>query len=206
MGGEGSMANMIASLRFNKNQLRRKRLFKKERSFLNLKKEYFKAANGEKNLRNATPSELRKIREKVLAHRKYENRIQFVVAFVFIFVIGILTFKYYRYYKKESQEYNRAIESVQFEKKLKKYLFFISDGDKWIGENHWNNAIFQYKEAIKVFPAEFDANYRLAVAYSYTCKYEHTHCEEGIILTAKLKKQFPDKPKILELETVFPQN
>jgi len=206
MGGEGSMANMIASLRYNKNQLRRKRLFKKERSFLNLKKEYFKAANGEKNLRNATPAELRKIREKVLAHRKHENRILFVVVFVFIFIIGILTFRYYNYYKKESQEYTWAIENVQFEKKLEKYLFFISDGDKWIEEKHWNNAIFQYKEALKVFPAEFDANYRLALAYSYKCKNENKNCEEGKILISKIKKQFPDNSEVLEIETVFQQN
>ena len=57
-------------------------------------------------------------------------------------------------------------------KKRSDYLFFIRDGDKYIEEEKWHNAIFQYTEALKLFPKEFDANYRLSLAYSYSCSYE----------------------------------
>lgn len=205
MGGEGSMAYMIASLRNNKRLLRRKRLFEKERTFLNIKKEYYKASQGKVDLKKATPKELKKIRDKVLANRRSENRTQFTVLCFLILIIGFGAFKFFKAEKNKFKTYNNDSERVESAEKIEKYMFFIADGDKWIQKKHWNNAVFQYREALSVFPNEYDANYRLSLAYSYLCQNKNVNCKEGKKLISKLKKQFPNKNEILEIEVIFDQ-
>ncbi len=73
MGGGGSIQGMITSLKNNRKLLRKKRLFRPEKTFLRIKKEYIKSAEGELNLKNATGRQLRDIRVKVLKRRKKMN-------------------------------------------------------------------------------------------------------------------------------------
>ena len=206
MGGEGSMAYMIASLRDNKRLLRRKRLFEKERTFLNIKKEYYKASQGRIDFKKASPTELKKIREKVIANRKSENRTKLIVFCFSFFFIGIIISKIIEVENNRANMYNESNLEIEWIEKTEKYLFFITDGDKWIQNKNWNNAVFQYKEALKIFPDEYDANYRLVLAYSYLCQNKNLECKKGEKLVQKLKKQFPDKNEILEIETIFKQN
>ena len=203
MGGEGSMAHMIISQRNNKKLLRRKRLFEKESTFLSIKKEYYKASQGRVDFKKATPEELKRIRNKVIANRKSEYRIQLIVFCFSILFIGFFTFKIFKSENSKTKAYYNNNMEVELVKKKEKYLFFISDGDKWISEENWSNAIFQYKEALKIFPTEFDANYRLALAYSYSCQNEQINCEIGEKLTDTLKKQFPNRYEILKLDAIF---
>jgi hypothetical protein len=206
MAGEGGMAHMIVSQRNNKRLLRRKRLFEKERTFLSIKKEYYKASQGRVDFKKATPEELKKIRNKVIANRKSENRIQLTVLCFSILIIGFIIFKIVKSENSITKAQQNSNMEVELIKKTEKYMFFISDGDKWISEKNWSNAIFQYKEALKVFPTEFDANYRLALAYSYSCQNEQINCEIGERLTERLIKQFPDKNEILKIDAIFRVN
>ncbi len=58
MGGEGSTQHMIITMRNNLNMLRKKSMFKRERSFLNVKKEYYKASKGKIASKKLTKEEL----------------------------------------------------------------------------------------------------------------------------------------------------
>jgi len=83
------------------------------------------------------------------------------------------------------------------------YSFLIDDGDKWIEKGHWSNAIYRYKDAVKLFPEKNEAKYRLALAYSYNCKYNSKDCETGTRLTDQLLKYQPNEIDFIELKTAF---
>lgn len=83
------------------------------------------------------------------------------------------------------------------------YSYFLEEGDKWIKKRHWHNAIYRYEQAVKLFPNEFEANYRLALAYSYNCKFEKKDCEEGKLLTNRLLKNYSEDKGLQELKIAF---
>ncbi len=200
MFGAGAAAQaMINSIRNNKKLLRRKRLFTRERSFLNLRKAYYKKAGGALELKKASPAQLAKIREKVLRQRKQEAMTMWVIG-IFIASLG-----YYFLYElaKNDQATTEKIRVIEFKKQSEEYLFFIEDGDAWLEKKHWNNAIFQYKKALEIFPAEYDANYRLALAYYNKCLYKNKSCSLGKELTQKLARQYPKKQEVVKLVSLF---
>ena len=90
-----------------------------------------------------------------------------------------------------------------FQEKLNNYAFFISEGDKWIEKQSWNNAIFQYKNAVKEFPEKYEANYRLALGYSYKCKFKNKDCEKGMRLVERLLKVNPNNLDLLILQKIM---
>lgn len=73
MGGEGSTQHMIITMRNNLNMLRKKSMFKRERSFMNIKKEYYKASEGKIAAKKLTKKEVLIIRNKVIKNRRQEN-------------------------------------------------------------------------------------------------------------------------------------
>lgn len=89
------------------------------------------------------------------------------------------------------------------EKKRSGYLFLITEGDMYIEKEEWHNAIFQYTEALKLFPKEFSANYRLALAYTYSCAHKATNCEAAKYTTDKLIDKFPKNPKVHKLKEIL---
>ena len=93
MGGEGSIQGMITSLKNNKKLLRTKRLFKKEKTFLSLKKDYFKASNGVFDFKKISKEELLEIRKKVLKERKKEDLIFATIAITIISILIYFTFQ-----------------------------------------------------------------------------------------------------------------
>ncbi|MGS2765187.1 hypothetical protein [Sinomicrobium sp. M5D2P9] len=73
MSGGGSIQGMINSLKNNKKLLRSKSLFSKEKTFLNIKKEYLKAAGGNLDFKKASKEDITRIRKSVLKERKKDN-------------------------------------------------------------------------------------------------------------------------------------
>ena len=61
----GSVQAMLTILRNNKLLLRKKNIFKKERTFLSIKQEYIRAIPGPYHFKHATKEELKRIREEV---------------------------------------------------------------------------------------------------------------------------------------------
>ena len=88
---------------------------------------------------------------------------------------------------------------LQETKEDNKYLFFITDGDSWLSQRRWHNAIFQYKKALEIKPGNYDALYRLSMAYSFRCVATGVNCEEGKALVKRLQAYQPADPNIEDL-------
>lgn len=203
-GGFGSIDNMIVTLRNNRNLLPTKRSYFKNKDYGTIKKEYYKAAGGSFNVKKASPEQLLFLRNKIIKTRKKE-----ALRFTFLLFIGLplialglyFTFHNFSFGFSNSEA---QITKVNIEKSNEEmYLFYIDDGDKWLSKRNYYNAVFQYKKALQLFPNDFDANYRLALAYSYRCQYDFEDCGIGMQLTNKLEEQFPSNQEIQSIKAVF---
>ena len=65
-------------------------MFKRKRSFLNVKKEYYKASKGKIASKKLTKEELLLIRNKVIANRRKENIRAWLIFFVIVISIIVL--------------------------------------------------------------------------------------------------------------------
>ena len=80
-------------------------------------------------------------------------------------------------------------------------------GDTWIEDEKWNPAIEMYKEALKLAPTNYDARYRLLLAYSYKCENMKFDCDIGQSLSDSLLNEYPDKRNdIVRLDSIFKRN
>ncbi|NER14739.1 hypothetical protein GWK08_14880 [Leptobacterium flavescens] len=195
----GSAQGMVTSIRDNKKLLRRKSMFKKERSFLNTNKDSIKVDRGQVNEKKASSKLLKRIREKVLRERKIEKYNTLLILLLFSPLFIFLIYTSFGSNDKDLA-YAEYQEKIKFDKNYDKYLFFISDGDKWYEERHWNNAVFQYKKALQLFPNEFNASYRLLQAYNSKCQNKSKDCHKGLEIAERLSKEFPENTELLKLE------
>ncbi len=79
----GSVQAMVTSLKNNAMLLRKRSIFKRERSFLNLKDAYFKASKGTILSQILSSEELKAIRTKVIALQKKEFLFDLLVFVIF---------------------------------------------------------------------------------------------------------------------------
>ncbi|AXP83072.1 hypothetical protein CJ739_4014 [Mariniflexile rhizosphaerae] len=189
MFGGGSIQGMITSLNNNKKLLRSKRLFKKEKTFLSLKKEYLKAASGKLDLKKASAKEILEIRKKVIKKRKKEHLIFIAMALIVISIFSYVPLKLI----KQNNLLVKNQQTLEFKEKENKFLILIDDGDNWFKKGDWQNAIFQYQKAKKMFSDNYDVNYRLVNAYSLQCEREIKNCHVAKELLDKLILDFPEK-------------
>ena len=214
MGGAGHMASMNTILSNNKKLLRKVSIFKKDRSFMSSRKAYLKALDGKVDIRKLSKQELRVIREKVIREREKESTRNFIISVLIIIPILFLSYNLYDnfidYQKRKLNENfipDKELEQVLIERekqdKIDKYYFLIDSGDDWIEKKNWKNAIFQYKNAVREFPEKYEANYRLALAYSYKCKFMNKDCDKGLKLVDRLLIVTPNDPNLLILKNIM---
>ncbi|WP_341221017.1 hypothetical protein [Polaribacter atrinae] len=196
MAGGGSIQGMRTSLSNNKRLLRKKSLFRPERTFLSLKSEYIESAGGEIALKKATKSQLRAIRLKIIKEKEGEFYTICITLLVLLSIIGLVT-----YNVSQSNNITKAdVEKIQLKDKAERSLVYILKGDNWLKERSWHNAIFEYEIANKILPNDYVINHRLANAYSLRCENEFKDCLKGKKLVDRLIKQFPQKTELLELK------
>ena len=207
MAGEGSMMHMITTLRNNKYLLRRKRMFKKERTFLSVKKEYYKATKGEINIRKLSKEELLAIRNSVIKSRRSQRFKTLLITSLVLGSIFILVFRFSSKLKKERLEQVKIIEARVFQENLTQnttqYNYFIKEGDLWVTKGNWDNAVFEYKIALKIFPHKHEINYKLALAYVYNCSNFNQDCDKGKKLLDSLLLESPNNVDLLELKYIL---
>lgn len=173
-GGSGNILDMIIRYRNNINLLRESRYFKRHKSIGEIRIEYLKATKRYLSSETATKEQLQAIRQSIIRERKMENAKNLLVIF-FISSAGLfLLIKMFTMFYEEDKKLatNLAIQKEKGQaeakqNKLDKFTFLVSDGDKWSGQSSRNNAIFQYKKALEIFPNNFDVELRLAKAYIY---------------------------------------
>lgn len=213
MSGAGHMHSMNTILRNNKNLLRKISIFKKNNSFMSARKEYIKALNGEIDIKKLSKQELRIIREKVIREREKENIKNSVISILIMIPVIWLSYNLYNNFIQYQNEklndsyvYDKELEQIKInnekQEKIEQYYFYIENGDEWIEKQNWKNAIFQYKNAVREYPEKYEANYRLALAYSYNCKFQNQDCEKGSKLIERLLKVNPDDSDLLTLKRI----
>jgi len=203
IGGFGSINHMIVTLRNNRNLLPVKRSYFKNKDYTNVKNEYYKAAGDSFDIKKATPEQLKFVRETIINKRKREARNFVILLWVGIPLICFGLFKTFQHFSFGFPQINEATELSNEKNNEEKYLFYLEDGDQWLSKRNYYNAVFQYKKAVELFPNDFDANYRLALGYSYRCQYNFEDCRVGKELIDKLEKQFPNDKDIKEVKTIF---
>lgn len=202
--GYGSINHMIVTLRNNKLLLPEKRSFFKPKNYQTTKAEYYKAVDDNFNFKKASAEQLRKVRATVIHKRKREARKFVIVACLALPLIFFGIYQVVDSFRFGTPTLEEKIAKANIEKKNEEqYMFFIEDGDTWLYKRNYYNAVFQYKKALELFPNDFEANYRLALAYSYRCQYNFEDCKNGMQLTKKLAKQFPNNQEIRKIKAVF---
>jgi len=203
-GGAGSILDMIIRYRNNIKMLRKKSIFKREYSFTELKNEYLKTYKGQVSYKTATKEQLAFFRQKFIKQKRMQL-IGTLATFFLVICCTYLTIIFILPLSSQNDTQAMTNKNIEQEKlmtkkeKDEKYLFFITDGDNWLKQNHWHNAIFQYKKALELYPNSYDANYRLALAYSYRCYFEKLNCADGKILIDKLIMSYPDSMNLFNL-------
>lgn len=197
MGGGGSIAGMIASLKANK------ALLGTRRSYFDAKKDYLRAVKGMKiTYKEATKEELNAVKVKIRNQQKAEKRRVLIVLSIVVPIV------FFGIYKMLDSVDKGIVKERIIEKDLlvEKYHFHINDGDKMIKLKKWNNAIFQYTRALEIFPNELDAQYRLSLAYVYKCQYENEGCVWADSLVSRLIIHFPNDIKIQDLKEALKEH
>jgi len=201
MGGEGSIQSMITILRNNKSLLRKKSIFRRETGFARLREEYRYYTEGRIDSKPISEKELSKIRDKIKKqNRRHNFRLALLATSFFIVAIGF-TIKIYN----NLNDYQTVIDNKVSKNNTKKYLFYLADGDKFLEKGEFHNAIFQYLLAKEIYPAEYNVNYRLVLAYGGKCRYEQSGCIEGSKILENLKLQFTEKKELEKLDDYFYQ-
>ncbi|MCB0373345.1 MAG: hypothetical protein KDD31_10075 [Muricauda sp.] len=190
---------MITILRNNRKLLRKRNPFQRGFGFEKLRKEYRTYAQGKLDSRPLSKRERQAIREKIEAENRKDTIKMTLVAILILIALLGLGIRLYGTFQR-NQEF---IAQKELASKTEQYLFYINDGDKWLNQQHWHNAIFQYLLAKNIFPNEYDVNYRLIMAYGGKCKFEGSGCTDGSELLAKLRRQFPNSKDLQPLEEMF---
>ncbi len=185
-------AAMNSVLKNNRNLLRKKSIFKNEERFLRTNPDHLQGIRSKITVQKISAKQLKNIRTKTQKEQKKEI---FKISMFILLSIAILIILFFTLLTPTPQE--RELANIQlaakntaiFEQKKAEFLFFIEDGDTWLKSHKYHNAIFQYKKALEVFPSEYDAHYRLAVAYSFQCQYEFKGCKEGAVEIRNMEKQ-----------------
>lgn len=187
----GSVSAMIQSIRSNK------MLLGHRYTYFDAKQDYLRVAKGLKiSSRKATKEEIWAVKEKIRKQKKSERvKITIVLSFIFpLLIYGMHNFL-------ESHPTGIPNHKIEADKEiLERYQFYIEDGDYMISKGKWNNAIFQYTRASEIYPNEFDAQYRLALAYTYKCQYTKEDCLIGDSLVNILLIQSPKNAEVKGLK------
>lgn len=199
MGGGGSIQGMNNSLNNNRKLLQKPTYFNRKRSLLELRREYQSTINGISDYNMASEDDLKQIRAKIIKQRRKESAITLsifllLLPFVIYFSIG---------YFKTSEIHVTKKEKIELEQKSDKFNFYLADGDNYLKNSQWHNAIFQYKKALDIYPNSYHAQYRLVFAYTYRCRNTQLNCTQASEQINTLLTSYPEKQELIELEQVL---
>lgn len=202
MAGESTIQSMIITLRNNRNLLKSKSPYK-NRSFFNTKSDYVKYSKGNFNLKKATPEQLQAIRTNIKAQRKRDLILK--TGLVICVLIPITWIATLVINSNLSDPPNNETTTITREME-ENFDFYLQDGNNYLRNRKWHNAIFQYEKALEIHPDNYLVNYRLATALTYQCEEKEKNCERAIILLDSLIKTHPKKQKLEYLRVICYDN
>ncbi len=203
LGGFGSIQSMITSLRNNRNLLRnRKKLFQKDFSFAEAKALY-QEKKRILQFKESTPAQLATIREEIRKERRRNTFVYFIAAFFAAVVVGFIGYKVFSPAIVSIKQNHLAERKQEAMEKERKFLFYVTDGDTWFEKGRWHNAIYQYRLAVNLYPADFNARYRLAQALVQHCVHSGEDCRNARITIKQLIKEYPENKALLQTEATL---
>ena len=176
MAGEGFSKHASISLRENRSLMRKKRMFKKERVFLNQKSHDIKTHVNQISTKKASKYQLSKIREKIVDEQRKETMVLFVIGLLCFLFTWLIVSNALEFQEERVNTGKTAGKAQISEEKQRKCLYYISSGDEWFGSKKYYNAAFQYRLALKIFPSDTVALKRLVMAYDLNCSINLRNC------------------------------
>ena len=193
MFGGGSIQGMRNSLSNNKKLLRSKKYFQKERSFLNVKAEYLKAAEGKHKGQHISKEELLIIKQEIRTKISKERRREALILVASLLVmLGLVAFFVVQLIRQDQLVVTHQEELMQQEKESA-YLHLVEKGDDWLKQSKWYNSRFNYKKNQKIYPHAYAIHYRILNSYVLECETDVNHCYQAKQLMDEMLLKFPDK-------------
>ncbi len=154
MGGEGSMQAMNTIIRNNRKLLRKKGIFNRSKSISERKRELLSPVRGALEFKNVSQEELRVLKLKIknkAAKVRIRNNVFLVVI---VFVIFSITKLYSDFYSTLEKEQKIKTEVLRLQEYTKKYNVYMEDANDQFENKHWKNAVYFYKKALLMLPAD----------------------------------------------------
>ncbi len=202
MGGFGSVQSMNTIMKNNR------ALIGKRKSMFSSKKEYigsFQDKDPEEfiDYKSATPELLEEIRLRL--QKKKKANFRFLI-FLFLLVSTPAFWLTYLLFGNNIRNENNPFteKSELFQNSIsKKIIFYIEDGDDWLNQGKFENALFQYNKALELDSTHYFIHYRISLAYSYLCRYDHLLCEEGKKQLEETLLKFPNESKQSDFKSFY---
>lgn len=199
MPSGGSALQMVQTLRFNKSLLSNRKSFGELREYLNRKIE----RRAGLQIPDIDPVELaqikKEIRIEIRARRKRNKIIWYSLVCIGVIVIALLVFVLRSISFVDENpvdiadfEYQQNIEKRKKQETNEAFSYYIKDGYKWLAENKFHNAVFQFELGVKTRPQSYQANLGLCKAYLKQCWVENENCDQADSMINALNVAFPD--------------
>lgn len=208
MSFAGSVLAMIQTL---KNNARPKR-----KAFSSWEKDQNERISQKTKLRfkEVSAEELQNIKEKIRKEARLRRKRTYAAAIIVILALmglgTFITIKYSGTYTKPvfplhisevpSMEKKREASKSKLNKKI---LFQLNDGYKWLEEEHYKNAIFQFQATLAIDPENEKAKFGLLYALVYDCLINETACQRAEAYYASMSNEFKGHPNLIDLEIII---
>lgn len=190
---------MIRSLQYNNSLLRRPKAFSKLKEHINQRVENHVAFKH----KQIDPAELKRIREEIVLQIREERRrnnlrIAFSTTLIAVLVVCSISafFLLPRFGPNETEKW-KLEQQLQQEKRRKdkadlSFEVYLSDGYKWLFENRYHNAQFQFELAVKKRPENYEANMGLTKTLLKKCSLHQVDCERADRQLNAMLERFSD--------------
>ena len=167
------------------------KLFSKEAKKRSIKQQFIKYAGSIEDTKKLSQTERMQIRQKIKREQTKDTIATWLLLILLFICVGWGIIQL----NPKIETSISSEEETKLEQYESKYLQLLRYGDAWIEDKKWNPAIEMYKQAVAMYPKAYEANYRLALAYSYKCKFQNFDCEQGAAISKYLYTLFPEKAK-----------
>ncbi len=206
MGWGGSAQAMIHTLRANKDLLsKRKILFKRDRTFGEIKKRYTKASAGILKSPSPSQADLKKIRERIVKQRKKQIIITVLATIISTVVVTVGIHLIYKNLVSQNLQKWEAKDVYYKRQQAEEYKINIKEGLEKMEAGNYFIAIGNFSEALDNAPNDSLAEYQLAYAYCLLCKIEKKGCSRAFRLVEELSLKHPKNLHYLLLEVNYLQ-
>ncbi len=155
------------------------------------------------NFPEVSTKQLNRIKSDIRA-KINNDKLKHTFLVVFLGIIGLtLVLNYVDFSRPKEIQTPGLVQDNFLSENINEFSFLIDDGDAWIKKRRWNNAIYRYEQAVRLFPHSYEANYRLALAYRYSCEFKNKDCIKGEKIVAKMLKYHPDEINLINLKVAF---